>query len=135
MDSNEKAEKSVLLQYDKDFRYEISLKHSSVDITQEPVFLVRPPSSVRIKQDLLESCIKKEPREAIKRKILETILAFMRPQFVAAYSGGSSNSDYDRSGTSIFFTYSDSKKFKIKVSAENIGFKFPCENFLLLKKL
>ncbi|GFU05473.1 RNase H domain-containing protein [Trichonephila clavipes] len=88
-----RLKKSSTLQFDKDIRNNIILNHTSLDVIQELCFLVKPSPSAKIILDILEPCRKKkEPKDTIKRKGMDTITGLMRLRLVTAYTDDSSDS-------------------------------------------
>ncbi|GFV07260.1 hypothetical protein TNCV_1312581 [Trichonephila clavipes] len=98
-----RLKRSSTLQFDNDLRNDINLNHTSFDIIQVPCFPVNPPTSTKIILGPLESCTKKEPKDTIQRKGMDTIIDLMRPHL----TDGSSDSECNRGGSGVFIKYPD----------------------------
>ncbi|GFW20786.1 RNase H domain-containing protein [Trichonephila clavipes] len=120
-----RLKRSSTLQFDKDTRKDINLNHTSLDIIQVPCFPVKSPPSTKIILDLLEPCTKKEPKNTIKRKDMDTVIGLMRPRLVTAYTDDSSDSECNRGGSGV---YPDNTTSNHKVFAGQIASNFTCEH-------
>ena len=105
LDSKEQAEMIFNTSIWQWLKYKINMKHTYLEIIQEPSFPFKPPSSVKIILDLLEPYKKKEPKGMIRRKDQDTILNIKKPCLVIAYTDGSSDLDCNRGQSCVFLTY------------------------------
>ena len=116
--------RSPTLQYDNDIRNVINMKHTCLDIIQEPRFPIKPPSSVKIILKFMEPCSKKESKSTIRRKGTEMIFNLTKPRLVTAFTDGSSDTDCNRGGSSVIPTYPTGSTLKHRVPAEKITSNF-----------
>lgn len=124
-----RLKRSSTLQFDKEIRMEIDLQHENLTYVQEPVFHNSPSPMTTINLSLLQPCTKKEPAAEIKEKGLRTIreLSNSAQNLTIAYTDGSSDSNLDRGGAGILFTYVNGKSESHKISVGKIASNYTCE--------
>ncbi|XP_054709011.1 nephrin-like [Uloborus diversus] len=122
--STSRLQRSSTLQLDRDIREAIRLAHSSLDITQEPLFPFRPPKSTKINTYLLEPCSKKEPTEILLQKGEDTVRSLAKENSVLIYTDGSSDIDCNRCGAGISIIYPSGNNIKLKIPTGQIASNF-----------
>ncbi|GFV43003.1 hypothetical protein TNCV_3680281 [Trichonephila clavipes] len=94
---------------------------------------IKPLPPVKIILDLLEPCTKKkEPKGTTIRDGMDTVVGFMMPRLVSAYSP---RVPQTQSTIGVFLKYQDNTISKHNVSAEQIASKSTCKLIAIRKAL
>ncbi|XP_055928755.1 uncharacterized protein LOC129959884 [Argiope bruennichi] len=122
-----RLQRSSTLQFDRDIRKAIHLDHSSLDITQEPLFPSKPPLNTKINTNLLEPCSKKEPTQVLLQKGEDTVRSLSSENSIIVNTDGSSDVDCNRGGAGISIIYPSGYNVKLRIPTGQIASNFTSE--------